>query len=369
MPTKPHGRELDPVRIGFLIDMDVGVKQNFIEPFQLAFEEAYEHGTTNRRIELVVEEASALPRRSWTIARDGLRRLIDQGCIGVIGPLISDNSIALAPFIDEWKVPCLTWCGTERYHGDFCFNLGNGGCGEEGQLMAAWLARSGYRRIGVFNEISPNGEEYFQYFRWACDALGLAIVRLETITQTPDDIEASMVALRDSGCEALAYMGYGYPTILMGAIFQKLGWNPPRIITTALQFCYANAEWMKALDGWVGIDQYCEQNPLVEPFLDRFERRFGRRPHTNTVVTLSYDSARVMAEAIRRAPLLTGPGLRTGLERLRLLPSVTGGPRTFITGGPNDHKLFKGDWLLYRKVDAGRTVFVGFYEPGLFGSA
>ena len=192
----------------------------------------------------------------------------------------------------------------------------------------------------------------------------MKIVRLETITQTPDDLEASVVALRDSGCEALAYMGYGYPTILMGPIFSRLGWNPPRIMTTAFQFCYASAEWMAALEGWTGIDQYCEDNPRVEPFLDRFEKRFGRRPHTNTVPLLSYDSARVYAEAIRRAPILTGPGLKAGLERLRFLPSVTGGPRTHIGAGPYDHKMFKGDWLLYRRVDGGRTVFAGMFEPG-----
>jgi len=352
------------VRIGFLIDMDVGVKENFTQPFELAFAEAYEQGLFNRRIELVVEEASALPRRSWTIGRDGFRRLVEQGCVGVIGPLISDNSIALAPYINEWKVPALTWCGTERYHGEYCFNLGNGGCGEEGQLMASWLAREGYRRIGVFNELSPNGEEYFQYFRWGCDAFGLKIAGLETITQTPDDLEASVVALRDARCDALAYMGYGYPTILMGPIFQKLGWNPPRILTTALQFCYAKPEWMAALEGWTGIDQYSEDNPRVTPFLDRFERRFGRRPHTNTVPILSYDSARVFVEALRRAPILTGEGVKAGLERIRFLPSITGGPRTHIAGGPYDHKLFKGDWLLYRRVQNGRTVLVGYFDGG-----
>jgi len=363
MPSKPHGREFDPVKIGFLIDMDVGVKDNFIQPFLLAFEEAYERGVTNRRIELVVEESSALPRRSAKYAVDGFRSLVDQGVIGVIGPLISDNSIVLAPFIDEWEVPALTWCGTERYHGEYCFNLGNGGCGEEAMLMAAWLARNGHRRVGVFNEISPNGEEYFQYFRWGCDQYGIKIIGLETITQTPDDLESSVRALREARPDALAYMGYGYPTILMGPVFKSLGWNPPRIMTTAFQFCYARPEWMEALEGWTGIDQYCEENLLVVPFLDRFEKRFGRRPHTNTVPLLSYDSARVYCEAIRQAPILPGPGIKAGLERIRFMPSITGGPRTHIGGGPHDHKLFHGDWLLYRRVEGGRTVFAGFFEP------
>ena len=63
-------------------------------------------------------------------------------------------------------------------------------------------------------------------------------------------------------------MGYGYPTILLAPIFEKLAWKPPRIITTAFQFAYAKPEWMAALEGWVGIDQYCEENPRVTPFLD-----------------------------------------------------------------------------------------------------
>lgn len=361
--ASPHGVPLDPVRIGYLVDWPVGVPENLIEPFTLAFEEALASGVVNRRIELVVEEAHGLPLHSADRAIAGYRRLVDQGCIGVIGPLISDNAIALVDTIEACRVPALTWCGTERYHGEYCFNLGNGGCGEEGQLMAAWLAREGHRRIGVFSELSPNGEEYLQYFRWACRDHGLEITRLATITQTPADLERVVADMRAATCDALAYMGFGFPTVLLGPIFEALGWAPPRIMTTAIQFCYARPEWARALEGWVGIDQYCELNPRVAPFLDRFEARFARRPQTNTVVILAYDSARVFAEAIRRAPILTGPGLKAGLERIRFLPSVTGGPRTHIAAGPFDHKMFKGDWLLYRQVRGGTSALVGLYEP------
>lgn len=363
MTSTPHGLQFDPVRIGLLLDWPVGVPANTIEPIQLAFEEAAASRRLPRAIELVVEEAHGLPLHHPGRAIEGYRRLVDAGCVGVIGPLISDNAIALAPVVDRLEVPAISWCGTERFHGTYCFTLGNGGCGEEGQLMAAWLARHGHRKVGVMHELSPNGEEYLQYFRWACRDYGVSIVRLETITQMPEHLEQSIIALRDAQADALAYIGFGFPTVLLGPIFAKLGWTPPRIMTTAIQFCYNKPEWMAALDGWVGIDQYCESNPRVGPFLDRFERRFGRRPHTNTVVPLSYDSARVFVEALVRAPILTGAGVRQGLERIRFLSSVTGGPRTHIAAGPFDHKLFKGDWLLYRRVEAGKTVFVGTFEP------
>ena len=58
-------------------------------------------------------------------------------------------------------------------------------------------------------------------------------------------------------------------------------------------------------------------------------------------------------------------GVRQGLERVRMLPAVNGGPRTHMSCGPFDHKAYKGDWLLLRKVESGRTVFVDYHDPAL----
>jgi hypothetical protein len=46
-----------------------------------------------------------------------------------------------------------------------------------------------------------------------------------------------------------------------------------------------------------------------------------------------------------------------------MLPAVNGGPRTHMSCGPFDHKAYKGDWLLLRKVENGRTVFVDYHDP------
>jgi hypothetical protein len=55
--------------------------------------------------------------------------------------------------------------------------------------------------------------------------------------------------------------------------------------------------------------------------------------------------------------------MKEGLERIRFMPSTTGGPRTHIACSPYDHKMFKGDWLLYAKVERERLVFEGYFEP------
>ena len=358
----PHGLAFAPTKIGVLIDIDMGTKQDFLAALRMGFDEAHAEGVILRPVELVVEEAIGLPRLEAKNTIDGYRRLVDAGVLCVIGPLITDNSIALAPTINAAGVPAVTWTGTDRYFGEYCFNLGNGGLGEEAAIMATWIRRSGHRTVGMIHELSPGGVEYASNFRYYAAREKLDILIEAYTTQIPDDLEAVLRKIRDQRPDCLAYLGYGYPTILMGPMFQRLGWDPPRVMTTAFQFCYAKPEWMAALEGWVGVDQMCEANPLLQGVFDRFAVRVGsRRDHTVTL--LSYDTARLIAEGLGRATLLTPKGVKEGLERVRMLPAVNGGPRTHMSLGPWDHKAYKGDWLLLRKIAGGRTVFVDLHDP------
>ena len=45
----------------------------------------------------------------------------------------------------------------------------------------------------------------------------------------------------------------------------------------------------------------------------------------NAIPVLAYDTARVLVEGLFRAPILSGPGLKAGLETIRFMPSTTGG--------------------------------------------
>jgi branched-chain amino acid transport system substrate-binding protein len=360
--TLPHGLAFAPTTVGVLIDIDMGTKADFLATLRFAFDEAHRDGVLLRPVELQVEEAIGLPRLAAKNTMDGYRRLVDAGALCVIGPLVTDNSIACVAAIEAAGVPAITWTGTDRYHGHCCFNLGNGGLAEEAAIMATWIRRSGFRTVGMIHEISPGGVEYAANFRWYAAREKLDVLIEAYTSQLPDDLELTLRKVRDQRVDCVAYLGYGYPTILMRPIFERLGWDPPRVMTTAFQFCYAKPEWMAALEGWVGIDQICEHNPLLAPMLDRVATATGtRREHT--VIALAYDTARLVAEGLARAPLLTPDGVRQGLERVRMLPAVNGGPRTHMSLGPFDHKAYKGDWLLLRKVVGGRTVFVDYHDP------
>jgi len=187
---------------------------------------------------------------------------------------------------------------------------------------------------------------------------------VETVAQTTTRLAEHLARLRDARPDALVYMGYGLLAAsgALRAALDALAWDPPRIMGTSFMFYLRGFE---KFEGWVGIDQLHPDNRLATAFHDRFVARHGTAPPLwpNAIPVLAYDTARLLVEALHRAPVLTGWGVKAGLESIRFLPSATGGPHTHIAGGPHDHQLFKGDWLLYGRIRQGKLEFDGLFEP------
>jgi ABC-type branched-subunit amino acid transport system substrate-binding protein len=282
----------------------------------------------------------------------------------VAGAYSSDNAITVGPLANELEVPLISWAGTERLRGEYCFRLGNGDCGGDAALVVAWLKQQGYERVAVLNEISPNGEEYFRFFRQEARRRNVRIAAVETVTQKPADLAENLESLRRAEPDALVYMGYGMLAAkgLLREALDKLGWDPPRIMGTSFMFYLMGFE---KFEGWVGVDQFDPSNPMTVAFHERFVARYGENPPfwPNAIPGLAYDTARVLVEGLFRAPILSGPGLKAGLETIRFMPSTSGGPQTHIACSPYEHGMFRGDWLLYGRVTEGKLEFEGLFEP------
>ncbi|MDT3441541.1 MULTISPECIES: ABC transporter substrate-binding protein [unclassified Pseudofrankia] len=353
---------LAPIRVGWL-----GMEwARFEREIRMAFDEGIERGVLDRRYEFLFEEDAGLPQGTAKGGVDAFHRLVDAGCLAVVGANYTDSAMALAEHANAAQVPLVSMCGTDVFHGEYCFRLGNGDVGGDPALMVSWLKRHGHRRVAVVAPWSPISEEYFRFFRQECRRLGVSIAAVENITNTTtvDDLAAVFETLRAANADALAWLGYG-GLVVSGAVraaLEKTGWDPPRIMTTAfMQYIWG----FEQLEGWVGIDQWCPENPRMHKFHERFVARYGEDPWMwpNAIPGLAYDMAATVVEALHRAPVLTGRGVKEGIERIRFMPAVTGGPNTHIAGGPHDHQLFKGDWLHYGRVRDGRLEFAGLYEP------
>ena len=191
----------------------------------------------------------------------------------------------------------------------------------------------------------------------------MSIAAVETVSQTPENLAANLDHLRRVEADALVYLGYGMLAAkgLLRDALDELGWYPPRIMGTAFMWYLMGFD---KFEGWVGIDQFDPSNPRVAGFRERFVAAHGQDPPLwpNAIPVLAYDTARVLVEGLFRAPILSGPGLKAGLEAIRFMASTTGGPRTHIACSPHEHGMFRGDWLLYGRVRDGALEFEGLFE-------
>lgn len=363
--VRSQGDPFEPVKIGVLIDMDLGqLLADAIDPIILAIEDALNEGSYDRPVEIVTVDARGLPRENYLKVRKGYQKLVDEGCVVVIGPFISDNSVSLRDTVNSTGVACLGWTGTTRFFGDYCFTVANGDIPAEGGIAANWCFQNGYTKVGFFWEQGSSGDLYADYFRTAARQYDLEIVKEVRLTPNPRDFKRHLATVRAQGAEAIVYMGYGYSTFHFAEAFKELDWDPPRIMGTAFMFYSNSNKWAEGLEGWHGVDQLGEDgaNPNYEAMLERFEARFGRVSR-NVVVALSYDTARAAVLGIANASIATPEEVKAGLEKIKWMPCTNGGPGCYLTFSEYDHRGYKGDFLTIRELRDGELHFRGYHRP------
>jgi ABC-type branched-subunit amino acid transport system substrate-binding protein len=368
-PAGPHVRariqNFSPIRIGYLEDVDSGsMLGDCIDATVLACEEALDERVLFRPIEIVNMVARGLPRGEARETIRGYHELCDAGCLAVLGPKITDNALALLPAMEERHVPMISINGAKDFHSYYGFTVGNGGVSEEGPMMAGWLADKGYQRVAMVTEVSPGGHEYSSAFRAAATRNGLDVVAEVLIQTNGAGLDEGLHHLHDAvHPDAIAYCGYGYPTAMFNPILNDMGWDPPRVMSSAFMWYINENSMLGDLEGWVGIDQVGDEeglpNPNFWPLTDRFEQRYGRTVY-HAMIGNSYDGARALLAGIAAARLLTAENVVKGLESVTMHPASIGGPRTYIGFGPYDRKGLKGDWLTLRRVVNGMPRFEGY---------
>ena len=360
-----QGDPFEPVKIGVLVDMDIGqLLADWIDSTILAIEDSMNEGIYDRPIEIITVDARGLPRENYLKVRRGYQKLVEAGCVVVLGPMISDNSVNLRDTINATGVPCIGWTGAVRFFGEYCFTVANGDIPTEAVMGANWCAKNGHLKVGFFWEKGSSGTDYAAAFRNAAQQAGVELVKEVSLGPNPRGLEASLATMRDQGADAIVYMGYGYSTFHFARAFRALQWDPPRFMGTAFMFYSNSNEWAEGLEGWHGVDQLGEDgaNPNYNAMLERYEARFGRTSR-NVVVALGYDTARAAMLGIANALIAVPSEVKVGLEAIKWMPCTNGGPGCYITFAPYDHRGYKGDFLTIRELRGGELHFRGYHRP------
>src|ERR1035441_10578379 len=96
------------------------MRADLTDSFQLVFEEGLEQGIIDRPVEIVYREVEGLPKGSVKAVIDAYGELVDEGCLAVFGPHITDNCVPTREAIeDRFKVPGISVTGTDDWLGEW----------------------------------------------------------------------------------------------------------------------------------------------------------------------------------------------------------------------------------------------------------
>ncbi len=367
-----------PIKIGILLDYisppppaPWNVMRDFVDAIRLRFDETYAARLYDRPVELVIREVQGLPRGTVQNAIEAYKELVKEGCLLVIGPVISENGVPLAEYVNrEGFVPTLGWAASEDILGEWTFLLSNGCQADEPYVLANIMAHAGIRRVGIIGEACLIGQQYIQYFRRAAPLEGIKIVGEATIAQTIEDVDAEAKALsedllpmRDAKADAVVNFGFGYGPIVINAALDRIGWQPKKYCPDSWEAAFMSQQILDSYyKGWVGLEQYDEENPVGERFMQRFEKKYGRRLGYFAPV-IGHDFANVVSHALALAQPLSPKGVKDALEQVRMLPAAAGAPGTRISFGKWTRRGWMGaGYMVAREFDPktpGKTIFRG----------
>ncbi len=348
----------EPIRIGYLFDFRLPdgypqeMRDDLTRPFDLVFADGVAQGIIDRPIQIVYREVEGLPKGSVKAVIDAYAELVDEGCLVVFGPHISENAIPTREAIEErFKVPAINVCGSDDWLGEWTFAFPQGSMTDEPIFWADLLAKAGHSEVGVLVEQSLVGQSYLTNFRTAAQRKGIRIVAEEPIAQTAQDIDEAVRALHSAKVQAIVHCGFGFGIVFINPALEALSWDPPRFTSTAFQNAWINPIIWNAFMGWTGVDQYDEGNTVGQQFLDRFEATYGRRPEY-CVPVVNRDVAATLLHAFANAHPLSPRGVKEALERVKMLPAAAGAPGTRVSFGKWTRRAWMGaGYLVARRLD------------------
>jgi ABC-type branched-subunit amino acid transport system substrate-binding protein len=350
--------DAQPIKIGYLMDFVLPefypeeLRGDLTQPFNLVFSQGREQKLVDRPVEIVYREVEGLPKGSVKAVIDGFGELVEEGCLAVFGPHISENAIPTREAIEErFRVPAINVCGSDDWLGEWTFAFPQGSMTDEPIFWADLLAKGGHGEVGVLVEQSLVGESYLQNFRRACRRKGIRIVAEASIAQTGQDIDEAARSLYEAKATALVHCGFGFGIVMIKPALEALGWDPPRFTGTAFQNAWLTPILWNALLGWTGLDQYDEENLVGQRFLDEYQEAYGRRPEW-CVTVVNRDIATVLLHALADAHPLSPRGVKEALERVKMLPAASGAPGTRLSLGKWTRRGWMGSgYLVARQLD------------------
>jgi branched-chain amino acid transport system substrate-binding protein len=350
-----------PVEIGVIVARSGKAKdygESVIRGAHLAVDEINEHGgVLGHRLQLAIFD-----NKSTAInARQAANKAVYRRVVGVVGAVWSTHSLAVAPVLQEHKIPMISPGSTApevTQTGHYIFRT----CYTDdfqGKLMADFAVQStGYRRAAVLTNISETYSKILaRYFSANFISNGGEVIFKGSYKGSATDFLEILHPLNSLKPDVVFVPGYSIDSALIIKQARKLGIDAV--------FMGGDA-WETAIADYAGttlegsyFSTFWHPNvpyPKNQVFLARFNSVYGKG-RNSAYVPLAYDAVWLLADAIRRSKSLEPQKIRDALAATQNFQGATGHYSFNADGDP----INKGASILIFKD--GHWVFNKAFEP------
>jgi branched-chain amino acid transport system substrate-binding protein len=284
-------------------------------------------GVLGRKLELITEDTQSKAGETGT----AVRKLISRDkVVAVLGEVASSRSLEAAPICQNAKVPMVSPASTApavTATGDYIFRT----CfidPFQGPVMAKFAKETlkAKRLALMVSSTSAYSVGLAKYFKEAFIAGGGEIVAEQKYSEGEKDFNAQLTAIKAANPDAIFNPGYYNEGALIVRQARDLG-----IGVTLFGADSWEAEALiqlggKAIEGAYLCSHYSpdDPSPRVRDFVAAYRKKFGTGFAPDSNASLAYDSALVLADAIKRAGSTDRAKIRDALAATKNFPAVTG---------------------------------------------
>ncbi|MEA3208427.1 MAG: branched-chain amino acid transport system substrate-binding protein [Chthoniobacter sp.] len=282
-------------------------------------------GVLGKKFKLITEDDQSLAGQPATI----VRKLISQDkVVAVLGEVASSKSLEAAPICQQNKIPMISPASTNpkvTEVGDYIFRV----CfidPFQGTVMAKFAQGKGWKKVAVLTDVKQDySVGLAENFVKAFTATGGEIVKEQKYSTGDKDFKPQLTSLKAAKPEAIFVPGYYAEVSLIGKQARLLGIKAPLLggdgwVGDSLLKVAGNA-----LDGSFFSCHFSadDKSEAVQGFVKKFKAKFGGET-PDDMAALGYDSAIILAEAIKRAGSTESEQLRAAIAATRAHPGITG---------------------------------------------
>ncbi len=282
-------------------------------------------GVLGEKLELHTEDNQSKQGESKTIARKLISR---DGVVALLGEVASGRSLEAAPVCQESKIPQISPSSTNpkvTEIGDYIFRV----CftdPQQGKVLAQFAQNTlKARRVAVLTDAAnPYSVGLADYFKDAFTATGGELTGEAKYSGGDKDFSAQLTAMKGQNPDALFVPGYYTEVGLIARQARELGLKAPLFGGDGWESTELITIGGAAVDGDYFSTHFSpqEKDPAVQKFVHDFEAKYGTTP--DGMAALGYDSAMLLADAIKRAGSTEGPKVRDALAATRDFPGIAG---------------------------------------------